>query len=83
MYRIEDPLTNPADLRATLGEEFASQTHKVIDHIDVHCRAWIERSPFVVLATADAAGNMDVSPKGDPLDDLERRMANNESDRLY
>lgn len=29
-------------------------------------REWIARSPFVVIATADADGNCDASPKGDP-----------------
>jgi len=40
--------------------------NKVIDHIDDHCRAWIERSPFAVISTVDRDGHMDVSPKGDP-----------------
>ena len=38
----------------------------VIDHIDDHCRVWIELSPFVVISSVSAAGAMDVSPKGDP-----------------
>ncbi|MDI6105410.1 pyridoxamine 5'-phosphate oxidase family protein [Actinoplanes sp. NEAU-A12] len=29
-------------------------------------RQWLAHSPFVLVATADAAGNCDVSPKGDP-----------------
>ena len=29
-------------------------------------REWLDLSPFVLVATADAAGNCDVSPKGDP-----------------
>jgi PPOX class probable FMN-dependent enzyme len=33
--------------------------------LDVHCRNFIARAPFVLLATADAAGRCDVSPKGD------------------
>lgn len=35
------------------------------DHIDDHCRAWIEGGPFVVISTASATGAMDVSPKGE------------------
>lgn len=54
------------ELQAILGEQFDSQVHKVIDHVDDHCRAWIERSPFVVVSSASATGAMDVSPKGDP-----------------
>jgi uncharacterized protein len=33
--------------------------------LDVHCRNFIARAPFVLVATADAAGRCDVSPKGD------------------
>jgi PPOX class probable FMN-dependent enzyme len=32
---------------------------------DVH-RQWLAASPFCLVATADAEGNCDVSPKGDP-----------------
>ena len=37
---------------------------KVIDHVDHHCAAFIELSPFAVLSTADAEGSPDVSPRG-------------------
>ena len=37
---------------------------KVIDHVDEHCRRFIELSPFATLATADADGWPDVSPRG-------------------
>ena len=33
--------------------------------ISDEARAYIERSPFLVLATCDAAGHLDASPKGD------------------
>lgn len=59
-------VTSAAEVKAILGEDFASQTAKIIDHIDAHCRAWIERCPFVVISSISAAGAMDVSPKGDP-----------------
>lgn len=62
----EQVVASVAELEAILGEQFDSQVDKVIDHIDDHCRAWIERSPFVVLSSASARGTMDVSPKGDP-----------------
>jgi PPOX class probable FMN-dependent enzyme len=54
-------------------------SNKELDHLDAHARAWIEASPFVLLATADADGHCDVSPRGGPpgwvrvLD--ERRLA--------
>ena len=59
-------LTTAAEIEAVLGEQFESQVNKVIDHIDKHCRAWIERSPFIVISSASASGAVDVSPKGDP-----------------
>ena len=39
---------------------------KVIDHLDVHCRNFIALSPLCVLSTADADGQADASPRGDP-----------------
>ena len=66
MYEPDDVVTTVAEIRATLGETFETQANKAIDHIDDHCRVWIERSPFIVIASSDASGAMDVSPKGDP-----------------
>ncbi len=65
-YVPEQVVTTAAEVEAILGEQFESQVNKVIDHIDDHCRAWIERSPFVVVSSVSATGAMDVSPKGDP-----------------
>lgn len=39
---------------------------KQIDRLDANCRAFIAHSPFVTVATADAEGRCDVSPKGGP-----------------
>jgi uncharacterized protein len=39
---------------------------KVLPRLDKHCRAFIELSPFLVLATSDADGRVDASPRGDP-----------------
>ena len=39
---------------------------KQLDHLDEHCRAFIAHSPFMVVATSDADGRCDVSPKGGP-----------------
>ena len=37
---------------------------KQIASLDIHCRGFIELSPFVLLATSDTAHNMDASPRG-------------------
>jgi len=66
MYTAKKPVDSVEQLKSILGPDFPSQTAKVIDHIDEHCRAWIERAPFVTIASSDSKGQMDVSPKGDP-----------------
>jgi uncharacterized protein len=37
-----------------------------IDHLDEHCRAFLARCPFVVLASTNVDGTGDASPKGGP-----------------
>jgi PPOX class probable FMN-dependent enzyme len=59
------PLTSPDDLRALLGTPSENAVRKQLDALDVHCRAFIARSPFLVLSTSSAAGRCDASPKGD------------------
>jgi PPOX class probable FMN-dependent enzyme len=66
MYQPRFPITTASEVKAILAPDFPSQTGKVLDHIDVHCRTWIERCPFIVVSSISAAGAMDVSPKGDP-----------------
>ena len=39
---------------------------KVLDHLDVHCRNFIALSPLCVLSSANAKGQADASPRGDP-----------------
>jgi len=65
-YQSSHVVQTADEIRLLFGEVRELSAHKVIDHIDAHCRAWIERSPFVVISTADSKGCMDVSPKGDP-----------------
>jgi predicted pyridoxine 5'-phosphate oxidase superfamily flavin-nucleotide-binding protein len=60
-------ITSAAEVRAILGPPIShNQANKVIDHIDEHCRAWIARTPFIVISSISAGNAMDVSPKGDP-----------------
>lgn len=53
------------DLSAFYGEPSLLAKRKDLDHIDAHARAFISRSPFLVLSTADAEGWPDASPRGD------------------
>ena len=66
MYEPKDIVTSVESFYDGMRQPYESQTAKIIDHIDAHCRVWIEHSTFLTMATVDAAGNMDVSPKGDP-----------------
>lgn len=51
-------------LRAIFPEPRERAVKKQISFLDHHCRRFIELSPFLVLATADAAGTVDASPRG-------------------
>jgi len=55
-----------AALREILGAPAERSVKKEIARLDAHCRALIARSPFVLVASCNAAGRCDVSPKGDP-----------------
>jgi uncharacterized protein len=58
-------VTTLEELRALMGEPSELALRKDIGRLDEHCRAFIARSPFVLVATSDASGRCDVSPKGD------------------
>jgi uncharacterized protein len=53
------------ELRALVGESSPAVAAKLGAALDEHARAFIARSPFLVLATSDREGHEDVSPKGD------------------
>ena len=66
-YEPTDIITTEQELRNIVpNPPHGTQDVKIIDHIDKHCRVWIERSPFLVITTSDADGRLDCSPKGDP-----------------
>lgn len=58
-------ITEPDALRTHFGPVSERARLKQLDRLDAHCRAFIARSPFLVLATADGEGNVDASPRGD------------------
>lgn len=58
-------LPDEAALRAHFGAMSAMVAAKALPALDRHCRAFIALSPFLVLATADAEGRVDASPRGD------------------
>jgi len=53
-------------LRSLIGEPSTLVQSKVADRLNDLTRQFIERSPFLCLATSAADGSCDVSPKGAP-----------------
>ena len=51
-------------LRETYAEPHEFVRLKCIPRLDDHCRRWIALSPFIVLASTDGGGHVDVSPRG-------------------
>lgn len=60
-YRV----TTIEQLRGLIGAPYPIVKHKLLSALDEMAIDFIKRSPFLVLGTADADGNLDVSPKGD------------------
>jgi hypothetical protein len=81
MSAFDHVVTNLEELRGIVESppRGARTLLKERSTLDAHCRAFIAHSPFLLIATADADGRCDVSPKGDApgfvqvLDD--RRLA--------
>ncbi|OLT25497.1 pyridoxamine 5'-phosphate oxidase [Actinomadura sp. CNU-125] len=55
-----------AELRELLGAPMRRAIDKERRTLHAWDREWLARSPFCLISTSDAAGNCDVSPKGDP-----------------
>jgi len=89
---FKDVVTSKQELRAMFGEPSERAVLKCHSSLDEHSRAFIAAAPFVLLATSNAAGQCDVSPKGDApgfvlvLDDthlvVPDRPGNNRTDGL-
>jgi PPOX class probable FMN-dependent enzyme len=64
---VPGAITDEAALRAIIGgEPQAVVVSKIADHLNDLTRQFIERAPFVCIATSDQDGRCDVSPRGDP-----------------
>jgi PPOX class probable FMN-dependent enzyme len=59
-YRVSSTL----QLRSIIGDPGELVPKKVMHALDEMASDFIRRSPFLVLATTDAEGNLDASPKG-------------------
>ena len=87
-----DIITTEGQLRAVIGHPSHRVMAKHVAALDQHCRDFIARSPFLLIASANGGGSMDVSPRGDPpgfvhvLDDktlaIPERPGNRKADTL-
>ena len=59
-------VNNVDELRAIVGEPDQYVANKVKDRLSPIHRDWLAHSPLGFVATTDADGSVDVSPKGDP-----------------
>jgi uncharacterized protein len=92
MIRFDNIITTEEQIRALLGQPNERVLKKEIARLDLHSKALIAKSPFVLIASSDAEGRLDVSPKGDPagfvhvLDDetlvIPDRLGNRRADTL-
>ncbi len=88
--QFKEVITTEAQLRAIMGTPSEVVKNKTITILDKHCRKFIEHSPFLTIASTNAKGEADVSPKGDPagfvkvLDDrtlaIPERLGNKRAD---
>jgi PPOX class probable FMN-dependent enzyme len=59
-------ITTEEQLRAVVGHPSEYVANKVADRLAPIHREWLAHSRLAFVATTDAAGRVDVSPKGDP-----------------
>ncbi|MHB1569033.1 MAG: pyridoxamine 5'-phosphate oxidase family protein [Solirubrobacteraceae bacterium] len=59
-------ITTEQKLRDVIGDPSGVVVRKIADRLNELTRQFIERSPFVCIATAHPDGGLDVSPRGDP-----------------
>lgn len=81
-----------SEIREIYGHPMERTVKKQLPRLEKHSRAFIAMSPFLVMATCDADGRCDASPKGDApgfvtvLDDetllIPDRLGNNRVDSI-
>ncbi|BBX10603.1 pyridoxamine 5'-phosphate oxidase family protein [Mycolicibacterium aichiense] len=59
-------VTTVAELREIVGEPDPYVANKVKDRLSPVQQDWLAHSPLAFVATTDAQGHVDISPKGDP-----------------
>jgi uncharacterized protein len=59
-------ITDESRLREIIGSPAEIVVSKIADRLNPLTRQFVERSPFVCVATARPDGGLDVTPRGDP-----------------
>jgi len=65
MIAFNDIVTTEQELREMLGVPAPRSVLKERSALDMHFRAFLAHSPFLLMATSGTDGTCDVSPKGD------------------
>jgi PPOX class probable FMN-dependent enzyme len=65
-----EEITSAGELRDLLGAPRGRAVTKERTRLHEVDREWLAISPFCIIATSDAEGNCDASPKGDPAGNL-------------
>ena len=60
-------ITSAAELREYVGEPMPQTEAEERPRLHERDKEWLAASPFCLIATSDAEGNCDVSPRGDPV----------------
>jgi PPOX class probable FMN-dependent enzyme len=63
---FDETITTLEELREVIAPPNDIVLAKEISELDEHCRDFISRSPFIIIASTDGTGSIDASPKGDP-----------------
>jgi hypothetical protein len=59
-------IRDESELRAIVGSPSELVAGKIADRLNDLTRQFVERAPFLCIATARPGGGLDVSPRGDP-----------------
>jgi len=63
---VRETITTEAELREVIGSSTPVVQSKISNRLNDLTRQFVERSPFMLLATSSTDGTCDVSPRGDP-----------------
>lgn len=91
--RFQDLVTTESQLREIVGPPNRWFTSRIVTKLNGACRRFIAKSPFVVIGSTGAFGQVDMSPRGDPpgfvraLDDstlaIPDRVGNRRADTFH